>query len=280
MTDDPTSDGTSNHRVRRVVVGVVLVLVAVIGTAAVLVSQREEPTARSTDEAVADLREQGGVATAPPAASGPATGVYAGTGEGNEYVGFSPLDEPFGPSIPVSVSYGDDGCWTYRVDLNSHHSRGWTLCTGPDDLAQSVGDSVTSRVFPGIDFENTSTFVCDPPAVLVRWDAAPGDSAQGSCVGTATGLEGETTYDAVATFVGPEVVTVDGDEVDVLHVRRDVVLVGAQTGTEVVDFWVLPDSGLPVQVAFDTQVATETPFGRIDYRDVGSVTLDALVAQR
>lgn len=252
-------------------------LVVVVGVVVFL--GREEATERSTDDVVEQLREQGGV-TAPPSAVGPDAGVYPGVGDGNEYVGFSPLDEPFGPSIPVTVTYTEDGCWTYRLELNSHHSRGWELCTDQDGLAQRAGDTVTSRVFPGIDFENTSTFVCDPPARLLRRGASPGDTAEGSCLGTATGLEGETTFAGDSTVIGPETLDIDGTAVDVVRVRREGRLTGAQDGLEVVEWWIEPETGLPVRIEFDTTVSTDTPFGPIDYRDVGAVELTSLSPRR
>jgi hypothetical protein len=252
-------------------------LVVLVG--AVLFLGREEVTDRTTDEVLEQLREQGEVTT-PPSAVGPDAGVYPGVGEGNEYVGFSPLDEPFGPSVPVTVTYTDDACWTYRVELNSHHSRSWELCTGEDALAQRVGDTVTARVFPGIDFENTSTFVCDPPAQVLRWGAEPGDAAEATCLGTATGLDGETEFAGSSTVVGPETLDIEGAQVQVVRVRREATLTGAQNGTETIEWWIEPETGLPLRIEFDTAVATDTPFGPIDYRDVGSVELTSLAPRR
>jgi len=250
-----------------------VVLVVLVGV--VLFVGREEATQRTADEVLEQLREQGHV-TAPPSAVGPAAGVYPGVGQGNEYVGFSPLDEPFGPSIPATVTYTDDSCWTYRIELNSHHSRSWELCTDEDALAQQVGDTVTARAFPGIDFENTSTFVCDPPSLILRRGAGTGDTAEATCLGTATGLEGETEFVGVSTVVGPETLDIDGAPVDVVRVRREATLTGAQNGLEVVEWWIEPETGLPVRIEFDTNVSTDTPFGSIDYRDVGSVELTSL----
>lgn len=249
-------------------------------SAALLYATRERPTDRSTEDVVDELRGAGPAGTAPAGVKGPEPGVYPGRGDGNEYVGFSPLDEPFGPSIPATVSFRDDGCWDYEVVLNSHHTRSWTMCTRAVDVVQTEGTTATERVFPGIQFDNTTTFVCDPPAVVVPDAADPPGSWTSTCAGSSTTLEGETDYAGVTTLVGVEQLTVGDETVEVVRVRRDARLTGAQEGEETVELWMASPSGLPVRVDFDSRVSTETPFGRIDYRDVGSVTLESMQPQR
>jgi hypothetical protein len=206
--------------------------------------------------------------------------VYEATGEGNEFVGFSPLDEPFGPSVPVLVTSDGAACWTVALELNSHHGRGWSFCVGEDGLAQPQGTSWTQRVFPGIEFTNRSTFDCTAPALFVDAALDLGSSQELQCTGTASDLEGTTDHRSTVTTAALETVEVAGEATDVVRVEQVAQMTGGQLGGEVVTMWFTRDSWLPVRIGFDTQVATDTPFGRIDYRDLGSVVLESLTPRR
>ncbi len=273
----------------RIAVVAVAVVVVLVGGALLALRGRDQPAAQSTDQAVERFRSgttvTGGTPTAADVATGarPAAGVYTATGEGREYVGFSPLDEPFGPSVPVTVTALDDRCWELRADLilNTHHWRSWTFCSGPEGMAEQRGVSATLRKFPGIDFGTTSTFVCDPPAPVLGASVptpgtGPTDPPATRCVGTSDHLGGTTDDEVRAGIVGDETISVGGAPVDTVHVRIDGSMTGAQAGTEVVELWLVRRAGLPVRVTFDTSVDTQTPFGRIHYRDLGSFAVTSL----
>ncbi|MCC5953189.1 MAG: hypothetical protein JJU45_13940 [Acidimicrobiia bacterium] len=266
-----------HHRLRWALVTMAAVVVGVIGVGwLVVVVGHRPPEERSLVDAVDEFRAAAGDADGPTDALPltPAPGVYAATGSGNEFVGFSPLDEPFGPEVPVTVTSATDGCWTLRADLNSHHWRSWTLCPGADgDLARREAVTATERNFPGINYATTTTFTCEPPAPLL-WSSDEPERTS-SCTGVSSTVDGTTTAVGVTRLVGTETITVGDATVDTLHVQVRSELEGVQPGTDELDFWLDPDSGLPLRISFDSSVDAPTPFGTIPYRDAGEVVLTA-----
>ncbi len=289
--------GSSHRRTvwNRVAVLTLVVVAVLLGGAVLAWRGRDQPVAQSTDQAVERFRSGTTTAASTPPAADVATGarpdpgVYAATGGGREFVGFSPLDEPFGPSVPVTVTALDDRCWALRADLNTHHWRSWTFCSGTEGVTELQGVSATLRTFPGIDFGTTSTFVCDPPAPVLGAAVPPHPTGTGPvgsgrtetgpatrCVGTSDHLGGTTVDEVRAEVVGDERICAGGTDVDTVHVRLDGSMTGAQAGTEVVEVWFVRRTGLPVRVSFDTSVDTQTPFGLIHYRDLGSFAVTSL----
>lgn len=272
----------SSHPRRRFVVGAVIVVVALI--AGFLLFGGERPTSRSSDEALDVFRQTStgvsSVQTNPPAdtLSAPPAGVYAYRGSGSEKTSFPPLTEQQGPDLPGTVTAAEAGCWTVRVDYNTHHWQSWHYCLGDGGrtLTDGGGSTFARRVYGSLNVDNTSTFVCSPASPLVWPSMRPGDTRPTSCTGTSDLIGGTTTSTGTTTFVGDEQRTIGSKAVAVHHVRTERALSGAQAGTEKIDLWLTVDAALPVRNERAITVTTDTPFGAVQYGEVGTFELTSL----
>jgi hypothetical protein len=201
-------------------------------------------------------------------------GVYGAVASGTESLGIPGLDESFGPNAPVTVTHGDGGCFTYRVDLNSHHYRTWTFCPTADaTFALAGADSATVRKIPGFDIDDLTSYRCDVPVPYLWSDAAVGDRRQGSCTGTSDTIAGVTVDAGVVEVLDVGTMTVDGTEVPVVHVRSTDTFTDAQTGTEVDEWWLHADTGLPVKIVIDADLVSSAG----DYVETGTIELTSLI---
>jgi hypothetical protein len=233
---------------------------------------RDQAGERSTDAALDDFR-QSEVAGAQ-ADGRPALGVYAATAEGSEDIGFPGLTESFGPGAPVTVTYGDGGCFTYRADLNTHHWRSWTFCpSGGATFALTAADASTVRDVPGLDVDSLTTYTCETPVPYLWPDAAVGDRREGSCTGTSNTIEGLTTDVGVVEVLDVTTMTIDGTEVPVVHVRSTDTFGEAQTGTEIDEWWLDARTGMPVKIVIDADLSSSVG----DYIEKGTLELTSLV---
>lgn len=261
----------------RVLLGVAVVLVLLAGAGVVLYNSREEPEARSTEEAVEQFRGQDTGTTAPESPLVPPPGVYRYLGSGVEDTSFPPLTEQHGPELPGTVTLDPEpGCWTLRIDFNTNHWQTWRFCSGPGTLDNGGGTSFSRRDLGAMVIDNETTFVCDPPAPW-RWpDPTEGEGRDGSCVGSSTAMDGTTTSAGPTRYLGEEDVEVDGVTRRAVHVRVEHLLSGAQTGTERVDWWLDAETNLPLrndrELVIDTAIALST----IRYTETGEFTLTAL----
>jgi hypothetical protein len=236
---------------------------------------RDEARQRSSDEVLEDFRQSG--ASTGPADGLPAAGVYTATATGTESVGIPGLDESLGPNAPVTVTHGGDGCFTYRVDFNSHHYRTWTYCpTETASFALTGTESFSLRKFPGLDFSSLNTYTCESPLPWVWSDPVVGQRQDGRCTGTSDTIDG-VTADAVSLEV-LEVGTVEvaGSQVAAVKVRTTDTFTDAQRGTEVDEWWVDATTGLPLHLAIDSKITSDTPVGTADYTEHGTLELTTL----
>src|SRR5690606_3860718 len=144
-------------------------------------------------------------------------------------------------------THASDGCFVYRVDFNSHHWRSWTFCPSETaTFAITQIDGWTARSAPGFDLSTYNTYVCNEPTDVLWPEAAAGDEPRrGTCVGT-NDLDDGVTDDAVRVeILGRESLTLDGQTVDVVHVRTTETFSRDQTGSEVDEWWIDPSNGLP-----------------------------------
>lgn len=239
------------RRLRKVLIVVAAVLtVLVIAAGLWFFVGREQAEQLSDDQALEDFRANS--ADASDAEGRPAAGVYAATASGNESIGLPGFDEELGPNAPVTITYGDEGCFTYRADFNSHHWRSWTFCpSGTATFALTQLDSWTARKAPGLDLTTLTTYRCDQPLAFL-WDgAATGDTRTGACTGTSD-MDDLVTEDAAQIEVlGTDTLTIDGDQVNVVRVRTTDTFSGDQTGSEVGNWWLDTTTGLPVKADFE-----------------------------
>ena len=250
--------------------GIVALLIVAVAVFAYLWS-RSGAHPVSVDEA--RRRFESGNGTAARAARfTPAEGVYRYTGSGSESLSSPPKSQDEGPSIPGTVTQLGHECWKLRLDYSSNHWREWKFCVRDNALTE-----VANRVSQRWDFvvstiENHTKMTCSPPSVILVPDPVPGSSWPASCSGTNSAISGTTVSSGTHRFVGREPVAVGKAEVDAFHFRDERTVSGAQTGTEMFDFWLAAD-GLPVQGRQRIQVDSDSPIGKVTYTQESEFSL-------
>ncbi len=212
------------------------------------------------------------------AAVRPAAGVYRYEGTGTEELSTPPLSQSQGPTMPATVEWLDDGCWSFRIDYSSNHWQSWDYCPEGDVVAETSGSTWQRWMIGATAITNLSTFDCEPGSVVVALDAAPDDEWQGRCTGTNEAISGETVSQGPDRFVGEEVVEVDGVGVRTQHFVSERTMSGAQVGTDRSDVWFQVGTGLPVRNRRSISAATDTPVGSSTYTEVGEFQLAATEA--
>jgi hypothetical protein len=247
-----------------------IVVLVVVGLLVFLLG-RDEAEQLSDDQALADFRASAAETSADDPR--PAPGIYAATASGSESIGLPGFDEDLGPNAPVTVTHGDGGCFTYRADLNSHHWRSWTLCpTDTATYALTRLESFTARKAPGLDIATLTTYECDEPLDLFWEGAAVGDTRTGACTGTSDTDDGVTEDAGTMEVLEIGTRTVDGERVAALRVRTSDEFSGAQSGTEVGEWWLDANTGLPLKV----DVEAELTGGPSDYAETIQLELSTL----
>lgn len=258
-----------------VVVGLAVVGLVLGGGALALRAFRDDPGAKSIDAAVDDFR--GGTTSTPSESRQPAVGVYSATGEGHGSLSVPPLSQDDGSPLPVTVTAGEAGCWTLRVDYNTAHWQTWDFCAdSPTSLVEHGGQTFQRWVVGPTTIDNLSTFTCDPPAFAMAIDLTPGTSWDASCSGTNTQAAGTTTSAGPYTYVGAEDIRIGTSTITVQRYHQARTLSGAQVGEESAELWIEPATGLPVRTERTLDVRSGSPIGDITYREQGWWQLDAL----
>jgi hypothetical protein len=203
----------------------------------------------------------------------PAAGIYEYEGAGTEQLSTPPLSQSQGPTMPATVEWLDEGCWSFRIDYSSNHWQSWTYC--PDgDLVTEVAGSTWQRWMIGTAaITNLSTFECAPGSVVTARGADVGQEWDATCTGTNEAVAGETVSSGTERFVGEEVLEIAGEQVRTQHFVSERTMRGAQVGTDRSDVWFEVDSGLPVRNERRIEAATDTPLGSSTYTEEGSFRL-------
>ena len=233
-----------HHRPRWVLLGATVAVVAALVAVGVVVVLEREPGPASIDEAVEDFsgggaNEGGGDLPRPP------EGVYVYAGDGTETLSILPGDHGQGPELPATVTHTANGCWRFRIDLHEDHWQDWRYCprdAGSLELVERGGRTYQAWDLGVAAIGNTSTFRC-PDSVVVRADAAPGDSWHQECRGTSDTVSGTTVSACRTTFVGEETVSVGDEEIPALHYHQVREMSDAQSGRQVEDFWFRASNG-------------------------------------
>lgn len=260
------------RRLRKILIrgGVLLVVLTAAG-ALWFVLGRDQAHQLTADDALADFRAASG--SAADAAGRPVAGVYSATASGSESIGLPGFDETLGPNAPVTVTYADEGCYSYRADFNSHHWRAWTFCpTENATFSLTKLTSWTARKAPGLNIATLTTYTCERPLDFLWNDAAVGDTRSGTCTGTSD-MDDSVTSDAGSIEVLDRAsLTIDGTTVDVIHARTTDKFGQAQTGSEVDEWWLDATTGLPVKV----EVNASLKGGASNYAETPHLALTSL----
>jgi hypothetical protein len=252
-----------------------------IGVLLVLFITREDPGARSVADAVEDFRsseEEGSEEGT--SAAGPAPGVYQLDGEGREAISFPPVDQADGAPMPMTVTAGSGQCWTLRIDYNEAHWEDWSLCRDGNSIVETGGRTFQRWDFGVTTINTLSTFTCDPPSLYLDFDAQPGDTVDRSCIGSNDAVEGSTTVAGAVTLVGIETITVEGEDIDAIHLRHDLKVSGSQTGMTETDMWFRASDGLPLRGERRSSIDSDSPVGTIAYTEEGNWQLLSTTPQR
>ncbi|MCZ7630243.1 MAG: hypothetical protein M5U19_14870 [Microthrixaceae bacterium] len=77
----------------------------------------------------------------------PAPGVYTYDAEGEEGLSLARHRQAWGPTMPATVTRGEDGCWSLRVEYSTLHWREFDFCADGRVL-----EEVGGTIYQGFDF--------------------------------------------------------------------------------------------------------------------------------
>ncbi len=233
---------------------------------------RDDTAPVAIDKVVQDYRGETSAAvtnTLPAGARIPDQGVYSYTTSGGEQttlLGTSRHDYPNPTTIAVrATDCGYQQTWT-ALDKRVEE---WTMCRQPDALRPRSFRDVHS--FYGR--TDDRTYACSGGDFPLR----TGGQEQ-----TIVCKTDSTTRTDRVRAVGRESIKVNGTAVDTVHLRDRYTLSGTTVtdspGT--MDWWLDPDTGLPIRVRVSIQDASDTPIGKpAKYREQYELTLRSLKPQ-
>jgi hypothetical protein len=169
----------------------------------------------------------------------PGPGVYSyrtSGGESLDLVGVQPRGFPSLTAMIVT----DARCATVSWVPLTQHTESTMLCPDPDGSV-SVPRLVTYEDIAGT--STTATLECPATAYLLPPDARTGQRWSAICTLSSpaekVALSGEV--------LGPSTVAVGGSRVSVVHTRLTYDYRGGAQGTNPIDYWVVPSTGLIVR---------------------------------
>lgn len=114
------------------------------------------------------------------------------------------------------------------------------------------------------------TYRCSPTSLARPLAAHTGHRWAGAC----------DADDSTATFqgvvLGRERLSVDGVQVQTVHIRIDTSITGDTTGNNVHEDWLLPDTGLLIRETSTTNAEVRGPFGTVRYNERYELALTSL----
>ena len=252
-------------RPRRVAVAMLVVVVAAAGglAAAVAGGLLLHDTAKpaSIAAAVTHLRGAGGT-------GGGVGGVYVYATRGAESVdAFVSARHVYPARTGLTAEPVDCGV---RLDWEALQGRStiWTLCRTRLGLDLHISDE-THRFFGQND---RTIYSCS--GVLLEPAAGERGDRPFRCI-SARGRETGRLH----TF-GREEVEVGGRTVAAVHVRTVGRVAGGDSGTETVDWWLEPGSGLPLRLVLESRTSRPLPIGRAHYREDVTLRLVSTTPRR
>jgi hypothetical protein len=275
----PSADDDQRHRRRRIVALVVgAVLLAAVVAGLVLWIGRGADEVRVDDVLDRYRSTDPTGTTAPEQAAGlrrPPPGVYTYDATGSERLSVLDTAQEWGPTMPATVTHSADGCWTLRLDYNTNHWREQEMCPQEGRLVERRSSGYQAFDF-GVLVENTTVSDCEPPDLVLRLDADPGDSWTTHCEGSSPEQGTTIVSDGTNTFVGVEELRIGGRTVRALHQRLQRTLSGDQQGTQDDHLWYAEADGLLLRAELSIRAETPSPVGSVTYTESGEFQLTSL----
>jgi hypothetical protein len=168
----------------------------------------------------------------------PAPGVYTYRTSGGESLNLVGVARSFPTSTSMIVA--DGRCATVSWVPITQHTEATTLCNAPNG-ALTVPKLVTDESIAGSD--STSTINCPASTYLLPPAARSGQRWTATC----TQVSPAEPITMAGQALGQSTLLVGGHAVSVTHTRLVFTFAGSEKGTNPIDFWIVPSSGLIVR---------------------------------
>lgn len=238
------------------------------------------PPAAADAPAAVPAPPAGGAAPTPeagppaPGSRWPDEGVYAfrtrGGGETNA-LGGARHDYP--ADTPVTVRRAGCGYTVHWQPLNERWDE-WEFCPGAGEQEASRPMVRISTYHEFFQRGQRQDFDCGRTEMLPAGQP-PGSRYSWTCRSAAGG-----TVEATTTVVGVETLDIGGAPVQALHSRHEAVFKGANEGSQVFEWWVHLETGLPIHMTRTLNVKSNSPFGKVDYAERFTSTATSLTPRR
>lgn len=199
----------------------------------------------------------------------PAEGVYVYDTRGGgstDALGGARHDYP--PNTPVTVRRTSCG-YVIRWQPLEERWDEWEFCLAADELT-------LLRITTFVRFYGQSRrqdYACDR-SPSQPGSAPPGSSRTYSC------RSSDTTLVTTTTVVGTKVLRIGEDDVRAIHVRHETEVSGNVEGHQRADWWLHPDSTLPVRMERVANVTSGSGLSRANYKEEYSSTATSLEPNR
>jgi hypothetical protein len=268
-------------RWRIVVATAVVIVLGATGFVVIRYVFREHPGPKSLHAAVKAFQ---GMESTPAGSTTlrndlPAEGVYPIKGQGTERISFPPNSQLDGAVMPVTIMYLADACWRWHIDYNVAHWEEYDFCPRRGGLLLAGSRVSQSWDFGDTKVNNLSRFTCPSVSVVLPQDPKPGQTQRYSCTGSNTAVSGRSIAATTVRIVGIVTLQIGGVVVPTIHELQQVTLTGGQRGRVREDWWFTVSSGLPVRVARQITLLSNSPIGTITYNEVGSWQMTSLRLQ-
>ena len=279
LPSEPVPAGPKHrHVARRVVLGIVLVVLIGGGTFAYLWS-RSGAHAVSSSEAIERFRHQD--PNGSDIVAGPIPGVYAYRGTGTETISVPPKSQSEGPGMPGTVVRGAGGCFEFRIDFSDHHWQSWDYCVHDGALVSPTRAGYYNWDFVAFHVDDTSTFVCSPVITTVPDPIVPGRASKVACTGSNDKLStGPVTMVGTSKVVRSGDIRVGGQTLAAVLVAEHVTFSKGQSGSNDTSTWFAVSTGLPLRGTWHTKVSTTSPVGISTLDAHGDFALSSLTPSR
>jgi hypothetical protein len=251
------------HRFLSVVVLALVILSAASGTAWALVFRTVSSPVGFRQALRMYRREQTGKMVSSLRSKLPPPGVYTYRTSGGESLDLVGVARSF-PST-TSMIVADGSCATVSWVPITQHTEATTVCNAPNG-ALTVPKFVTDESIAGSN--STSTIDCPAATYLLPPAARSGQRWAATCSQVSPSEKIKMTGQAL----GQSTMLVGGHSVSVTHARLVFTFAGAERGTNPIDFWIVPSSGLIVR---ERETVGVTQSG-VHYTENMETTLTAL----